>query len=284
MFQMTISEALDYIQHALLSSSGEFALPQSEEILCTLTGLTRSSLYLSPGKLLSDQTVRQIRVIIERMLSDEPLQYILESAYFYNREFLVSPSVLIPRPDTETLIETVLKKESSEHKTFLDIGTGSGIIACILTELRPWKSVALDISIGALKVAQKNRRSEIAFLCCDLFSALKPLHQFDFIVSNPPYIKDSLVQELDNSVKAFEPHLALRGGGDGLNYYRQIAFHGAKYIRGEGHIYCEIGYDQEEQCMEIFKTDGWRNVTVIYDLGNNPRVIAAQVPEFDYGH
>jgi len=284
MFQMTISEALDYIQHALLSSSGEFALPQSEEILCTLTGLTRSSLYLSPGKLLSDQTVRQIRVIIERMLSDEPLQYILESAYFYNREFLVSPSVLIPRPDTETLIETVLKKESSEHRIFLDIGTGSGIIDCILTELRPWKSVALDISIGALKVAQKNRRSEIAFLCCDLFSALKPLHQFDFIVSNPPYIQDSLVQELDNSVKAFEPHLALRGGGDGLNYYRQIAFHGAKYIRGEGHIYCEIGYDQEEQCMEIFKTDGWRNVTVIYDLGNNPRVIAAQVPEFDYGH
>ncbi|MBN1601567.1 MAG: peptide chain release factor N(5)-glutamine methyltransferase [Chitinispirillaceae bacterium] len=280
---MTISEALTYLQKALVSSSGELALPHSEEILCTLTGLNRFNLYLSSKKLLSDKTVEQIRMIIERMLSDEPLQYILESAYFYNREFLVSPSVLIPRPDTETLVEAVLKKEKAERKTFLDIGTGSGIIACLLTELKPWKCVAIDISINALNVAQKNRRSDIAFLCCDLFNALRPLHQFDFIVSNPPYIKDSLVQELDNSVKAFEPHLALRGGDDGLKYYRQIAYHGAQYIRKDGHIYCEIGYDQEEKCKEIFKTYGWRNVTVIYDLGNNPRVITAQVPELDYG-
>lgn len=280
---MTISEALSYIQNALMSSSGELAIPHSEEILCTLTGLNRSNLYLSSKVLLSGRTIEQIRVIIERMLSDEPLQYILESAYFYNREFLVSPSVLIPRPDTETLVETVLKKENAERKTFLDIGTGSGIIACTLTELRPWKCVALDISIDALSVAQKNRRSDIVFLCCDLFSALRPLHQFDFVVSNPPYIKDSLVRELDNSVKAFEPHLALRGGDDGLKFYRQIAYHGAQYIRNDGYIYCEIGYDQEERCKEIFKADGWRNVTVIYDLGNNPRVITAQVPEFDYG-
>lgn len=275
---MTIGESLAYIQNALASSAGEFAIPQAEEILCTLTGLSRSNLYLSSKKQLSDTTEEQIRSIVTRRLSEEPLAYILKSAYFYNREFFVSPSVLIPRPDTETLVEEVLKRESPTARMFLDVGTGSGIIACILTEQRPWKGIALDLSLGALKVAKKNRRSDIALICSDLFSALKPAHQFDFIVSNPPYIADQSVQELDYGVKAFEPLLALHGGGDGLNFYRQFALHAADYIKKNGYIYCEIGYDQEDVCRKIFETCGWRTVTVTYDLGHNPRVITAMVP------
>jgi release factor glutamine methyltransferase len=276
---MTIGESLVYIQNALAPSNGNFALPQSEEILCAVTGLNRTQLYISSSTPLPDTIGKQIQSIIERRLKNEPLPYILGSAYFYDREFVVSPSVLIPRPDTEILVEVILKREPVTPQKFIDIGTGSGIIVCTLTEHRAWDGFALDISIDALRIARKNAHSNIKLLCADLFSAIKAAHQFDFIVSNPPYIPDQSIPELDVDVKDFEPLNALRGGKDGLWFYQQFARNAAKYIKKEGYIYCEIGYDQAEACKSIFELHRWREIMITYDLGHNPRVISARVPE-----
>lgn len=275
---MTIGEALVHIRDALAPSNGEFALPQAEEILTTITGLNRPHLYISKSTILTETDVNRIHSIINRRKSNEPLAYILESAYFYDREFIVSPSVLIPRPDTEILIEKILKQEPPTSQRFLDIGTGSGIIASILTEHRPWKAIALDISIDALRIAKINRRSSIDLVCSDLFTAIKPLHQFDFIVSNPPYIDKISMGNLDTDIKDFEPHLALYGGNDGLYFYRQLASQASAYIKTDGYIYCEIGYDQHETCRTIFSSHHWREISVNCDLNHHPRVLSAKVP------
>ncbi len=275
---MTIGEALVHIRDALAPLNGEFALPQAEEILISLTSLDRTHLYISKDVNLSEITVDTIDAIISRRKNNEPLAYILGSVYFYDREFIVSPSVLIPRPDTETLIENILKQQPPTPQRFLDIGTGSGIIASILTEHRPWKGIALDISIDALRIAKRNRRSTFDLVCSDIFSSLKPQHQFDFIVSNPPYIDKASMSNLDNDVKDHEPHLALFGGDDGLFFYRQLAYQAADYIKREGFIYCEIGYNQLEACRTIFSTHHWRDISITYDLSRHPRVLSARVP------
>ncbi len=260
-------------------------------LLMELSTLDPHAFYMAMKDSVSDELKENyLHQLDQYLINHIPIQHLIGHSYFYGYLLKVNEHVLIPRPETEQLVDHVLYfidtyfPKGPIHA--LDLGTGSGCIGLTLAKEEPRiHMIASDISVEALEVAHENATLldvDVNLIQSDLFQ--KITGSFDIIVSNPPYIKDSLVQELDNSVKAFEPHLALRGGGDGLNYYRQIAFHGAKYIRGEGHIYCEIGYDQEEQCMEIFKTDGWRNVTVIYDLGNNPRVIAAQVPEFDYGH
>ncbi|HEX2955807.1 MAG TPA: peptide chain release factor N(5)-glutamine methyltransferase [Chitinispirillaceae bacterium] len=276
---MTIGEALAYIRDALAPSSGEFAHPEAEEILTVLTGRDRIQLYLSKSANLSKADIEKIDTIISRRINHEPLAYILESAYFYDREFIVSPSVLIPRPDTEVLIEKILEQEPTTPQRFLDIGTGSGIISSILTEHRPWKAMALDISVDALRIAKRNRRSSFDLVCSDLFSAIKPAHQFDFIVSNPPYIDKPSLNNLDSDVKEFEPHCALYGGDDGLFFYRQFAAEAVYFIKKDGFIYCEIGYDQLDSCHDIFALHHWRNISVTFDLNHHPRVISAKVPE-----
>lgn len=276
---MTIGEALVHIRDTLTPSNGEFALPQTEEILMAITGFDRAHLYLSKNTTLPETSIDKINSILARRISNEPLAYILGSAYFYDREFKVSPSVLIPRPDTEILIEKVLAQQPATPQRFLDIGTGSGIIASILTEHRPWKAVAVDISFDALRVAKSNRRSPFELICSDLFTALKPEHQFDFIVSNPPYIDKKSMNKLDNDVKDFEPYCALSGGDDGLFFYRQFAIQAADFIKKDGFIFCEIGYDQLEACRSIFSTHRWRDISITCDLNHHPRVIAAQVPE-----
>jgi release factor glutamine methyltransferase len=275
---MTIGEALVHIRDALTPSNGEFALPQTEEILMTITGFDRAHLYMAKNTRLPETSIDKINSIIARRINNEPLAYILGSAYFYDREFNVSPSVLIPRPDTEILIEKVLGQQPATPQRFLDIGTGSGIIASILTEHRPWKAVAVDISIDALRVARSNRRSSFGLVCSNLFTALKPEHQFDFIVSNPPYIDKKSMSTLDNDVRDFEPHCALSGGEDGLFFYRQFAMQAADFIKKDGCIYCEIGYDQRDACHTIFSTHHWRDIAVTYDLNSHPRVISAKVP------
>jgi release factor glutamine methyltransferase len=275
---MTIGEALVHIRDALAPSNGEFALPQAEEILANITGLSRANLYISKDTELTDIDIDRISSIVTRRKNNEPLAYILESAYFYDREFFVSPSVLIPRPDTEILIEKILEQQPRTPQRFLDIGTGSGIIAAILTEHRPWKAVALDISTNALYIAKINRRSSFELVCSDLFAALKPIHQFDFIVSNPPYIDKESMDSLDTDVKDFEPHLALYGGDDGLFFYHQLAAQAAAFIKEEGRIYCEIGYDQLDSCRSIFLMYHWRDISITFDLNRHPRVLSARVP------
>jgi release factor glutamine methyltransferase len=273
---MTRAEILHHIQEKLSVVSGEFALPEAERILTFLLNCSRSELYVSLQKELPAETSEKILKTINRRVKDEPLAYILGSAYFYNKEFIVTPDVLIPRPDTEILVEEVLKNEKSDICWFLDMGAGSGCIAAVMTEQNPqWKAVASDISFPALKIARENCPKKVSLLCCDRLSAVKNHAQFDFIVSNPPYIKSSVLPTLDKSVRAFEPLRALDGGTDGLDFYRYLADTAKPLLKERGRIYCEIGYDQGKDVPKIFEEKGWKDISITKDFGNRPRVLQA---------
>ena len=279
---MTIHEALHYIQTRLLPTVGEYAVIQADEIIESLLKCSRTTLYLKSKDTIDSSHIEQIDTIIERRQHGEPLQYILGQVYFYSREFTVTPDVLIPRPDTETLVEQVLLHEKKRDCLFADIGTGSGIIACILTEENPgWNATAIDISYKSLLITKKNIHSSVSLLCGDLLNSLKPNHLFNFIVSNPPYISDTEMKGLDRDVFDFEPHRALSGGADGLNFYRYLSQHASNWIIPGGALYCEIGYNQENEVRELFSNKEWREIGIFKDLGGNPRVIRAVVPEIN---
>ncbi len=275
---MTLHETLSHIVNEF-HFLGDFARVQAEEILMHFTGYSRMELMLRGGEVIDSATLDTIQSVVKRRISGEPLQYILGTAYFYSREFRVNPDVLIPRPDTEILIEQVLKHELGTTARFADIGTGSGIIACILTEERPsWTAVAVDISAKALRTAIINSRTAIRFVCADLLNAIKGEHQFDFIVSNPPYIPLDEYTHLDISVKNHEPASALTDNADGLGFYRYFAQQAHNWIRTDGSFYCEIGYNQGDAVKALFCQNGWRDVQLVRDLGGNDRVICAIVP------
>ena len=275
---MNIHEALKLFQDRLGLKLGDYCLPQAEQTLETLLACNRTELYLHKGKQLNPEIISQLESVIDRRLNGEPLQYILGSVFFYNREFRITPDVLIPRPDTEVLVEQVLSIEKSGKCLFADVGTGSGIISCILAEERHgWSGVGMDISKEALKVAISNRKtSNLNFVCSDLFSALSNVPRFDFIVSNPPYISADELKTIDISVRGYEPLIALYGGVDGLLFYRRLAEEASGHLVAGGRLYCEIGYNQEQVVKSIFKSFGWEKFRVIKDLGGNSRVIITE--------
>jgi release factor glutamine methyltransferase len=273
---MTLTQAFRDIQKRLTPVAGDCALPEAERILTFLLNCSRAELYLSKPKELPAGTKGKILAVVQRRLKHEPLAHILGSAYFYDREFVVTPDVIIPRPDTEILVEEVLKNEKAQSCRFLDMGTGSGCIAAILTEHNPgWKAVASDVSYAALKIAKKNCPESVKLLCCDRLSSVKNRARFDFIVTNPPYIKTPVLATLEKSVRSFEPFRALDGGPDGLDFYRFFADDAKPLLRDGGRIYCEIGFDQGDDVPAVFENSGWKNISATNDLGNRPRVLRA---------
>jgi release factor glutamine methyltransferase len=274
---MTIAEALKYIKRRLSEASGGGALHESELILQHLLHTSRSRLYLFRNNAVPEELHDVIDEIIARRTRNEPLPYILGSVYFHSMDFLVTRNVLIPRPDTEMLVETVLESENESAGKFLEIGLGSGAVSTILLQTRPqWRGIGTDISSAALRIAKENCPGTIHLLCADLFSALKPLKLFDFIVSNPPYISASEMAELDPDVRNFEPAIALDGGEDGLDFYRRFAKEAGDYLKPGGRFYCEIGYLQKEAVMNLFSKHGWKNIEAARDLGGRWRVVKCQ--------
>jgi release factor glutamine methyltransferase len=271
---MKLSQSLRHIQASLVPIAGEFSLPESERILEYLLDLSRSDLYLSGREELPEDIAGKIDGIVARRVTGEPLAYILGSAYFFDREIRVGPAVLIPRPDTETLVEIILRHEANTPRRFLEFGTGSGCISAVLAGRNPqWIGVAVDISLPALRVAQKNCGPSIFFACCDHFPALKN-ENFDFIVANPPYIPAGVIPSLDRSVRDFEPIGALDGGEDGLDFFRSIADSARTLLLPNGRVYCEIGFDQGDAVSTIMMEREWRNIRVSKDLGGRDRVVS----------
>jgi release factor glutamine methyltransferase len=278
---MTITTLLRDISAKLSPSSGDLAQADAEAIIQQSLNISRTQLHTDTSININDDDFSRIDAIVKRRLRGEPLQYIFGKTYFYDREFFVNSDVLIPRPDTETLVETVLNTEKGETAYFADIGTGSGIIPAILaTHREGWKAIAVDISYKALRTASRNifgddnhPNRNIILICCDMLNAIKPNKQFDFIASNPPYISSSQMKTLGKSVISYEPHAALHGGEDGLDYYRMISRRVKMYLKDGGRIYLEIGYDQGESVPQIFWEGGWRDITVIKDLGGRDRVV-----------
>lgn len=211
---------------------------------------------------------------VKKRLGHMPIQYILNKAYFCGLPFYVNENVLIPRFDTEVLVEEVLKvSKKDKSKRILDICTGSGAIAIALKKLGGFERVdALDISDKALEVAKRNANeldSDINFLKSDMFSSLTCENKYDIIVSNPPYIQSDVVDTLESEVKDFEPRLALDGDADGMKFYKIIAKNYEDYLADNGVLALEIGYDEADDIRALFEG---KNVVIKKDLANLDRV------------
>ncbi len=272
-----LREIFSEVRSMLLPVCEELADSETEQIIQHVLSVSRSDMFVHFRRTITGRDHDAIIAIARQRCAGTPLPYILGYAYFYSARFIVTPDVLLPRPDTETLIETVLKNEPREERLFADLGTGSGIIAATLNGENPrWRAIATDISTGALRVAKKNCPANTVFACMDRFFAIKKLPVFDFIVSNPPYISRKELAGLDRSVTGFEPAAALYGGEDGLDFYRYLARCGGFLLKNSGSIYCEIGSNQSESVTEIFTKNGWCGISLYQDLAQRPRVIAAK--------
>ena len=246
-------------------------------IIVEITGKSRSMLQFIEQ--FSSDEMSKIMSAVEKRLKHIPLGYIFKKSYFYGREFKVDENVLIPRLDTEILIEKICDdiKSKKENVSVLDIGTGSGAIAITIQKETGANVVAVDVSDGALEIAKHNANkleADVEFVKSNLFENVKG--QFDFIVSNPPYIESSVIETLDDEVKLNEPILALDGGEDGLDFYRKIVEQSPKYLNKGGKLYFEIGYNQADALKQLMK-DKFKNVCVYKDYGNNDRVVVGEI-------
>ena len=236
-------------------------------------------------KEISEEQYKEYREIVSKRCNGVPYAYIVGHKEFMGLDFLVNENVLIPRDDTEVLVEKVLeiiksKKDEAQSLRILDMCTGSGCIAISLAHLSNCEVVAVDKSSQALEVAKENANKNnvnITFVESDLFESLSKENKFDIIVSNPPYIKKKVIDTLQKEVKEHEPMMALDGGEDGLFFYKKIASESKKYLTQNGVLAFEIGYDQADDVRAILENEKYGNIEVTKDLSNNDRVIIAQI-------
>jgi release factor glutamine methyltransferase len=225
----------------------------------------------------------QFEDFVRRRAAREPFCYIIGRREFWSLDFEVTPAVLIPRPDSETLVEAALKEfGATPPARLIDLGTGTGcLIISLLTEWREATGVAVDISAAALDIARRNAgrlgtAERMTFDCRDFGATCT--ERFDLVVSNPPYIADGVIETLEPDVRAFEPFLALSGGADGLEAYRQIARTLPGLLLPQGRAILEIGFDQAERVTRILENQGLRVIRIVKDLGGHDRVVVSSLP------
>lgn len=258
----------------LLQNSSDTPLLDGQILLCHLLGKTRDWVYAHGDESLSNEQLASLVKLIARRSAGEPIAYITGTRSFWTHEFKVTRDTLVPRPETEILIETVLDLLDETPKTVLDLGTGSGAIAISLAAARSnWHITGVEISKPALAVAQENgaHLSNVHWVQGSWFD---DIHEpVDLIISNPPYIAES-DKHLGNLV--FEPGLALVAGGDGLACIRDIIADCADYLREDGHIIIEHGYDQQASVIQLFEQSGFVKITPLLDLQHLPRAVLAK--------
>ena len=272
---MTIHELLELGSKNLREVGQEEPKALAKRILAFLLKKDVSYLAIHPEEIVETKIETDFNEAIQKKQAGIPLQYITNMQEFMGINFYVDENVLIPRPDTEVLVEEVIKlAKEKENIAILDMCTGSGAIAIALAEyLTNAKITASDKSKKALGVAQKNAKNtkaSIQFIESDLFGNIKD--KFDIIVSNPPYIESDVIKCLDKEVQK-EPMMALDGGKDGLDFYRKIAKQARAYLNEEGYLALEIGYNQKKKVKELLKKEGYREIYSKKDFGDNDRIV-----------
>ena len=254
-----------------------------EWLLCALLNCERLDLYLRYDEPLSKPQLDTLRGWVKRRLKKEPLQYITGVCEFYGRDFFVTPDVLIPRPETERLIDIALKKlKSVKSPRILDIGTGSGCIAITMAVERPDATVlGIDNSSGALTIAKRNsinlKAIEHSFIKMNILEST-PKGKFDLVISNPPYISKKEIPELMKDVIGFEPESALTDYRDGLTFYKRFAEIAPKIIHNDSLFIFEVGLKEHPQKVyNIFSNQGYTNIELIKDYNGDDRVIVVQI-------
>lgn len=259
----------------------------AEILLAHCLGINRIDLYMQYDKPLTAQELAHFKSLIKRRVDREPVAYITGTKGFWTLDLDVSPKVLVPRPDTECLVEQALSvipvKIEGEPLAILDLGTGSGAIILALASERPdHRYVAVDISWDAAWLARKNQIKEVSntpvfFINGNWFGPFKPDQQFDMIVSNPPYIPRADIETLEPEVRQYEPRLALDGDDDGLACIRHIVNSAKDYLKPGGYLMMEMGFDQKKAVQALFNDYScYEHVEFFKDYTGNDRVVKAR--------
>lgn len=284
---MNLNEAIQFANTALEPVMGKDEAASCAKILLEkISGLHRSSFFLHYSESLSAQQEEALKAMLEAMEDGRPVQYVLNETWFCDMPFYVNDHVLIPRPETEELVDLIAKENTGSELKVLDIGTGSGCIPIALAKLKPtWKIFAIDVSTDALDVAQNNAMAhqvDVNFQCVDVLNNnqvndfFKKVGAFDIIVSNPPYISFNERESMGFSVLNFEPHLALfANSADDLIFYRAINALAKNHLVNEGKLYYEISEFKGKEMKELMQSDGFNKVKLISDISGKNRIISA---------
>ena len=280
---MTIAEALKLGADAL--SREAISSPERESSLLLRHVLNRDAafMYAHPDHRLNAMESILFKAVIKRRASHEPYQYIVGKQEFFGLEFEVNPNVLIPRPETEVLVENAIE-EFRDRDSFriCEVGVGSGCISVsLLISLPHASAIGADISEVALEVAERNAvrhrvLERLELIKSDVFENVGAT-PFDLIVSNPPYVPTRDLESLQNEVKDHEPGSALFGGEDGLDVVRRVVTEAPKYMKPKGFILMEIGWDQSDPVNDLFDPSLWSEVRFLSDLQGIPRIVKAQI-------
>ena len=270
-------------ENLLVSNGFKNVRQEIEWMLCDLLKIDRSDIYLKINTKISKRNFSKLKEWINQRLKNKPLQYITGKTEFYGHQISVSPDVLIPRPETERLVDIAIDtiKNLSKPK-ILEVGTGSGCISIALGSAKKDANIlSLDVSDSALEIAKintkKNNISNIKFEKLDFLESI-PEGQYDLIISNPPYISKNEMKEIMLDVKEFEPKIALTDNNDGLEFYRRFSNKAKKMINEKGSLILEVGIGSHPiRVREIFHSSGFNKIDLISDYNGDPRVIKIEV-------
>ena len=281
----SISEVIRDASRTLEDAGVPEARREAGSLLSFILGKDRTFLISHAEDETDENSLARLREFVERRAAGEPLQYITGVQDFYGREFRVTHDVLIPRPETELLVEAALQKvgETGAAPFICDVGTGSGCIAVtLLCEIVNARAVAIDKSPAALEIAKINAQNQSVadrtlFVVSDCFNSLDSRdYEFDLIVSNPPYVAGAALEGLQREVRDHEPLVALSPGGDGLSVIRRLIDEGPVFIKPNGYMLMEIGYDQGEAVESLINGSAWTLREIRPDLQGIPRIVVLQ--------
>jgi release factor glutamine methyltransferase len=277
--KQALASAIDRLEAADVGSPRMNA----EVLLMFVLGVNRAYLYAHPERELSVEDGARYDEVLAQRATGLPAQYITGHQEFWGLDFVVSPAVLIPRPETEHLVETVLElARGTERPKLVDIGTGSGCVALALAhELKDVEAYAVDVSAEALALARANAArlgldGRVLFLQSNVLEALAGVHDFDFVVSNPPYVGFGEADKVQKSVRDFEPRVAVFAGEQGLDVIRRLIEQAHRALKPGGWLALEIGYSMRDAVVNLLSPTMWEDVRVVPDLQGIPRVVAAR--------
>ena len=282
---LSIKELINYGEKKLNNKNIDEAKLKTKWFLSYILKIPLKELSLNYHSLLNLKQIKKFSDFLKRSINYEPVQYIIKETEFYGLDFKLNNNVLIPRPETERIVECAINEiKKFNFKIILDIGTGSGIIGICIAKIidNNISLIGIDSNKKALKIARENASnhnvsSRIKFIHLDILKN-KLKSKFDIVISNPPYVSLNDYENLDKEVKLFEPKTALTDNNDGMQFYQKYADEGYKWLNKNGIIILEVGRKKHsEKVKKIFLEKGWKNVELINDFNGDPRILKAHI-------